>query len=380
VTTINEFHEDSAPAGIGLRRVLLVALVMLATLIVTFTVLIIARPVLQQALQVAQAPTTLPQLSPIPRTAIPTVTLKPPTLTPSATLFPSSTPIPTLFPTLLPTLFPTLTPNVTATFTPLPPTAVPVVAAAPNCVSVAGDSAAYGDVVYELAGVGYVNAHLTPISTFIAAQFQQRGQQVSVFNRSVPAVGISSSNHPSYFGTLEYSLLLQDRCPYVVVMPWVNDLTSWRSPGESAPQHAAALSRLAQEIIASNPAVKVLVLNFYQGAPQPYAARSFAEGFTPEAVGTFNAQIAAACNSGGLALPNVQCLDTSAAVAGVSYLAGNVTWQDLSAALASPLSAEEENFMHTFFNNGGAMATGDGVHLSGAGKAAIAAYVVQFMR
>lgn len=375
MTTINS---DSTSVGMNLRRVVLVALLMLAALIVVFTALIIARPVLWQAMQQqANLPTLFP--TPIPRTIIPTVTLKPPTLTPSATQFPTLTPNYTATYTPSATQFPTLTPNYTATFTPspLPPTAVPVLA--PTCVSVAGDSAAYGDVVYELAGVGYVNAHLTPVSTFIAAQFQQRGLQVPVYNRSVPAVGISSANHPSYFGTLEYAMLLQDHCPYVVVMPWVNDLTSWHSPAESAPQHAAALSRLVQEILAQNPTTKILVLNFYQGAPQPYAARSFASGFTPEAVGAFNAQIAAACSGGGLAHPNVVCIDTSAAVAGVSYLAGNVTWQDLTAALASPLSAEEENFMHAFFNNGGALATGDGVHLSGAGKTAIAAYVVQFM-
>jgi hypothetical protein len=247
---------------------------------------------------------------------------------------------------------------------------------APSCISVVGDSVAYGDVVYEFIGVGYVIAHLKPVSKSIEEYYQQHGLNVSVHDRSKAKAGISSDNHPSYFASPEYTALMADRCPYTVILPWINDLTTPVTLELAAKLHGMALSRLANDILAQNPNATILILGYYHGIPAPFAAVGFASGFTSAAVTAFNSQIAT-CNMGA----NVHCLDINHALVGVPYLAGNVSERELRDTLAIPLSEQEDKMVTAFFGmNGSALATGDGVHLSEAGKLAVAAYVAQFMR
>ena len=65
---------------------------------------------------------------------------------------------------------------------------------------------------------------------------------------------------------------------------------------------------------------------------------------------------------------------------GGGYLVGPMARADLEKALVVPLTAEESGMLDFYFgqNPGGAV-VGDGVHLSGAGKAALAAALVRRM-
>jgi hypothetical protein len=239
-------------------------------------------------------------------------------------------------------------------------------------VSVVGDSVAAGDAVYELPGAGFVTARYAPVGTYLAAQLQQRGSDVRVLNRFAAAVGISSAGHPPYSGTLEYGLLLQDGCQYTLILPWVNDLT-----GGNPTDHATALRGLAQAVLAQNSGGRVIVVNYYQGAPAPFAASTFASGFTPGNVAAFNAAMAALCGS------QIRCADAGAAFVGMgtSYLLGPASQQDLLGALVAPLSPDHGGLVTLYFSqNPGGLMTGDGVHLSAAGKSALAAYLAQFIR
>lgn len=307
-------------------------------------------------------------------TDVPTVTPLPTeTGTPTETPTPSDTPTPT--PTATPTFtpLPTLTP--TATFTPTPaPRAAAASNAGARCTAVVGDSVAHGDAVFELPGTGFVTVRFAPVGSYLAYQFRARGDAgMQVFNRTAPAVGISSPQHPSYFSTAEYAQLLLDRCAYVVIVPWINDLTGG-DPGAQA----AALGTLAGQIAASNPGSKILVLNYYQGAVAPFAA-AFAGGFTPDRVAAFNGQIAAACAGGGLAIPQVMCIDINSAFAGMGtgHLIGPMGRDDLEKQLFAPPAPDQGGLLNAYWGgNPGGLANGDGVHLSAAGKAALAAYLI----
>jgi hypothetical protein len=250
-------------------------------------------------------------------------------------------------------------------------------------VSVVGDSVAHGDGVFEIPGTGFFTGQSSPVSDYFAYQYRQRGDTaMQILNRSVSAVGISSGNHPSYFGTPEYAALLQDGCQYTVIVPWINDLSSGGDAGAAASAQVSALTNLANQLANAAPNGKILIVTYYNGAPAPFALRTFASGFTPQIIATFNQHIAAACGGGSLALKQVQCVDANAIFGGMgtSHVLGTMSQQDLTSFLTVPPSGDATNMLNGYFGgHPGGTITGDGVHLSNAGKGQLAAYLVQFM-
>lgn len=364
-----------------IRRIALVgvAFAMLAVLVAVTGVVL--RPVLNVYVRTVRAPVAVAQVPTptdepmIERSPIPTVTLTythTPTETPTPTFTPSATSTVTLTFTPSPTV-----PTETPTITPRPATAIPQTVGV-RCVNVVGDSVASGDVVYEMPGVGYLSAYLLPLSR--AFEFQLQGKDLRVISRASRATGISSGNHPTYFNTPEYAALLTDNCAYTVIAPWINDLTSFNNPSSASQLHVQSLATLVNSILSRNPGAIVFVLNYYQGAPQPFA-NNFASGFTPEAVNIFNAAIAGACNGGSLLINGVRCLDSNTAFAGMglSHLAGQNTPDEVRQALTVPLAPDAEGMLNVYASTGDLL-QGDGVHLSGSGKIALATYVSQFIR
>ncbi len=253
------------------------------------------------------------------------------------------------------------------------------------CVDVVGDSVAHGGAVFELPSVGYVRAPLAPVSKFIEQKFRELGDKdTQAIDRSSSATGISSSNHPSYFDTPDFNALLNDRCKFSVIMPWINDLTSGTDPATAAQAHAEALVTLVKKLLERNPFGRILVLNYYQGTPTNFALLGFASGFTPSGVSTFNQQIGAACAGVALgSLAPVSCVDTTSAFVGMgtSFVVGSMTRDQLQAELVSEINADETALINYYLaNNPNGMLIGDGVHLSTAGKTALAGYLVNLMR
>src|SRR5204863_5983538 len=133
-----------------------------------------------------------------------------------------------------------------------------------RCVSVVGDSVAHGDGVFEIPATGFFTGQSTPVSKFIELQYRQRGDAtMQVRNRSASAVGISSTNHPSYFSTVEYAELLQDGCAYTVIIPWINDLSSGGDPNAAASAHVQSLTSLVGTLAGKFPNVMILIVNYY---------------------------------------------------------------------------------------------------------------------
>ena len=349
------------------------SLLLIAATVALIAISAAARLLTAEPTAVAAAPTE----TVTPRPTSTDVPLAPPPATATDTATATATATDTATPTATATATetPTETPLPTATATRPPQAAPPQGSSAERCTSVVGDSVAQGDAVFEVSGIGFVSLRFAPLGAYLAAQFRNRGDAgMRVFNRTAAATAISAPNHPSYFNTGAFAQLLADNCAYTVLVPFINDLT-----GGDASSYAAALGNLAGQLASRNPNGKILVVNFYFGAPAPFAL-NFAGGFSNDRVAAFNAAIAAACSGGSLALPQVRCIDISGALTGTAHLIGNMTQAEVEASLVVPPPPEHGGMLNAFWSsNPSGVLIGDGVHLSSSGKSALAAILVRQM-
>jgi lysophospholipase L1-like esterase len=400
-------------------RLLLFALALVGILILGALVVVLVLQRQEQAPlpTVAVLPTEPPTLTPLP-THTPSLTA-----TPSAT--PSRTPTPTLPPTGTPTATATATPMPSTTATPTyrsslavptntaaptdtstpvstatltnTPTAsptptemptitptityVPPVLNADSCISVVGDSVAAGEAVFEIPQTGFATVRTKPFSTALTEQFRALGLAVGpIHDRSAGAVGISSPKYPPYADSPAYRALMADKCPYTVILPWVNDLSSDLDPAQAAPAHITALKDLIAALRRANPDGAILVLNYFPGAPAPFALSGHAPGFTAANVNTFNAALAAACAADEFP-SGVQCMDVNPAFSTVAtaYVLGAMNLVDFNAQRTGVISGEDLLNYYATQTPDGAL-TGDGVHLSDLGKTLLAFRVIEQMR
>lgn len=255
------------------------------------------------------------------------------------------------------------------------------------CTAVVGDSVANGGAIFEIPDTGYVRTPMAPISSMIAQQYRALGVQdkdMKVFDRSVGATGISSANHPSYYGTPQYAQLKRDHCKFTVILPWINDLSpDSPDPAASAPNHGTQLLALVQKLLSLTEYGRIIVMNYYVGNPTPFALKSFATGFKPDVITAFNQQIAAICAGPLSAFPQVTCLNINTPFAGMgtSYVVGPMTREQINPQLVSSIN-DQELAMYNSWADGhpGGLMRGDGVHLSRPGKQALASFLVTNMR
>jgi len=250
------------------------------------------------------------------------------------------------------------------------------------CVSVVGDSIAYGEVIFKLEDVGFIHVKMAPFSFYMAQQLKLRNVDQPVTDRSYPGVGITSPRHKSYYDLPVYQDLLRDRCRFTVVLPWVNDLSSGIDPAQAAPLHAENLADMARRLIENNPGGHILFVNYYYGAPAPFTL-GMAGGFTLQAVQLFNQEMERACREGALSrLPQVTCVEVEAAFRdlGTTYVVQGMRRDEIEAVRTAPLSPEHQK-MFDYYNSihpNGVM-QGDGVHLSSLGKRVLASYLADIM-
>jgi hypothetical protein len=349
----------------------------------------------RQATLVAQITAVEPTAT-TPATALPTLTAAAPTPLPESS---STAASPSLPPNAITATALPAQPSAPPTPTVISATAVPVAASSATnlptftrppvtptltqrCIAIVGDSVAQGDAVFEIPGTGFFKARFAAVANFLQNLYLGRGSRnTRVVNRAASAVGVSSSKHPSYFSTVEYAQLLQDRCQFVVIIPWINDLSSGAPPAAAATAHVQALGNLVRAVSSARPDTRFLILNYYNAAPKDWALRTFATGFTSDAVATFNGQIAAACSGGALTSPQINCVDSNAVFAGIgNYLIGPLNQQELNASLVAPVEPDAAGLLSAYFGgNPGGQVNGDGVHLSNPGKAALAQRLLALM-
>lgn len=252
-----------------------------------------------------------------------------------------------------------------------------------KCVSVVGDSIAFGEVIFELPGVGFIKVKMAPFAEYVARQLAQRGiTDLTVADRGYPGVGISSPVHTSYYATPLWNDLLRDRCKFTVILPWVNDMSSGLDPAFSAADHRSKLEEFARRLIANNPRGRILVLNYYPGNPAPFS-KNMAYGFTPTAIQFFNAQLAQTCQEGELSkMTQVTCVDSNApfGTLGTAYVVGPMSRQEVEAFNTRPLQPQEQKDFDYFVRvNPSQPLIGDGIHLSSLGKTVLAAHIIDIM-
>jgi lysophospholipase L1-like esterase len=177
---------------------------------------------------------------------------------------------------------------------------------------------------------------------------------------------------------------LADTCRYTLIMPWLNDISPEVPIEQAAQRHVRALATLIANIRSANPYGYIVVLDYYQGAPSPFAARTWAYGFTARNVQIFNKAIAQACKEGALSgLPLVSCAPISPAFEGlgIAHVIGLMTREALERSLITPLLPQARAWLDSFYKeepNG--LLLGDGVHLSAAGKEALARYLAELIQ
>lgn len=263
------------------------------------------------------------------------------------------------------------------------PQAVAAIPKAQACVSVVGDSIAYGEVLYEMPGVGFLKVKLAPFAQYVQEALTQRGRvDLVVTDRSYPGIGITSPNHKPYYDLPQFADLLKDRCLFTVVLPWVNDLSSGIPPAQSAPLHAENLLKMARRLIASNPSGRILLVTYYRGAPAAFSL-GMAPGYTPEAIDMHNAAMVASCQGGPLSqLVQVTCIDAPTVFRdmGAGYVVGPMRRAEIEAIKVAPITGEELKMLDFYTREDkDRPLTGDGIHLSTVGKTALAAYVASLL-
>ncbi len=340
---------------------------------------------------VALLPTLPPTETPTPRPTL-VVTSTPISPTPTITPLPTETMPAVITATTLPVML-TSTEQATVTATALESTAErteapatdQAVSTGPNpCIALVGDSVTHGGVTYEVPATGYIVGLTKPLSMYVEEALVQAGRtDLKVLDRGASNTGISSTNHPSYFKTDAYKALRADHCQYTMIMPWLNDISPGIAQDIAAPRHVRALIGLVQDLVTDNPEARVIVLDYFHGAVAPFAANTWASGFTPEDVDLYNHEIGLSCNYGTLAeIPQVSCVNIDDAFVGMgdNYVIGLISHEDLTASLIAPLHPVQQAWLDQYYAvNPDGLLQGDGVHLSIAGKKALATFLVKLL-
>jgi lysophospholipase L1-like esterase len=141
---------------------------------------------------------------------------------------------------------------------------------------------------------------------------------------------------------------------------------------------------MIQTITANNPYGHVLVLNYWTGVVSPFAARTWAAGYTPQEVTTYNRAIRDSCEGAGLGgFPQVACVDAEGWFSdmGDAHVIRYTGRDELYALMTEPPKDNSRLLLEAFFNvNPGGQILGDGVHLSPTGKRRLAENVVTIIQ
>lgn len=247
------------------------------------------------------------------------------------------------------------------------------------CISLVGDSVPYGDVVYEVPGHGFGVLRTKPVSEILQEALQSQGLgYLEVRDRSSSAAFLSAEGKFPYVDTPQYSALLNDRCRFSILMPWVNDLSVSRDEGAAA--HISDLNDLLEALQAASPDTELLILNFYYGQRADFVA-NYAPGYTVENIAAHNAALELACAEAWRQNPQVHCLKIDDYFEDdLRHVVQQRTRSEVEATLYEPIPADVRPFFEAYWRDQpDGEVLGDGVHLSEDGKAALAALLVETM-
>lgn len=243
-----------------------------------------------------------------------------------------------------------------------------------RCISVVGDSVPYGSVVFMVPGHGFPVIQTKPLAKVLQESLLQRGlEYIEVRDRSVSGGYLDERGPKLYRDDPAYQELLNDRCQFIVVMPWVNDLVIVR---ENAPQeHLNTLERFLQEISTVSPASRIVVIGYYYVQPPEYVHGYETGGLFDDSITRHNEVIFEACAAGGrfTQIPNLTCMRIEQLFSEMNgaHVIHEFTREELSAILYGdvPIPPDVQPMFDVFWSqNPNGKVLGDGVHFSEAGK------------
>lgn len=163
----------------------------------------------------------------------------------------------------------------------------------PPCISVVGDSVAYGTLVVMIPGQGFATVRTEPLSHVLQRYFDDHEIEVMVYDRSVPASALSAQDDGGYAQSAQYQAVLTDNCAVVWLAPWVNELISGVETGPEP--YLEAVGRLSEALRAQRPDVHLVLSGYYPMRPARFTDSYYGDGLKPETVIMFNQAIAEAC-------------------------------------------------------------------------------------
>jgi hypothetical protein len=138
---------------------------------------------------------------------------------------------------------------------------------------------------------------------------------------------------------------------------------------------------LVRTLVAENPAGRIIVLNYFEGAVAPFAAETWAQGFTEENRQLYNHEIENSCENGSLKhIEQVSCYKTDDAFEGMgsSYVIGMASQDEIVKNLVQPLSDLQQGWFDEYFaSKPNGLLQGDGIHLNSVGKTALANFIIK---
>lgn len=239
-----------------------------------------------------------------------------------------------------------------------------------HCISLVGDSVAYGTVVYEVPNHGFAILRSTPLSVIMQDALNESDLgHLTVKDRTLSATFLSDLGKNPYRETRTYQALLEDACQYVVMMPWINDL----SVEQAMNAHIDDLAALIETIQADSPSTEFFILNFYYGNPTDFAAQH-APGYHEANIMLVNVLMAQACLPRGRLgiLSHVTCMDIAHLFHEMdnAHVVLETSQTELEATLYEPIPTQSEALFEAYWrNNPQGLVMGDGVHLNQQGKA-----------
>lgn len=251
-----------------------------------------------------------------------------------------------------------------------------------NCISIVGDSIPEGRLVVMVPGHGFPVLKTASMAEVLQTTLAAYGvSEMPVYDRSVGAANLSDLGVSPYTQTDTYRSLLSDQCRLILIFPWNNDLNVVHPNG--ATDYVEDIARFVQRLRMINPHGHVVVMTHYWGQPQSFVP-GFGVGVTVEHYLELVQVVAAACAADGRLrmLGNVSCLETQPifGAMGNSFVILERTQDELMAILNEAPPPEVQDMLDVFWReNAGASVSGDGVHLSPEGKAALAEGIIQHL-
>lgn len=253
-----------------------------------------------------------------------------------------------------------------------------------DCIAVVGDSGAYGTVIFELPGQGFAVVRTRPFSLILDDHLAAKEAiHFGIYDLSVAASSLGSET--PYSASEQYRSLRSQNCRFVIIFPWINDLSNLDYMADPD-RYVNTMASFIQRLVKKTPHSHVIIIGYYYMQPASFAPKAYGEGLSNDNVARFNAALFSACDLNGrlTEVGQVTCIDPNVpfAEAGLPYLMSVYTEINFPPLVFEPLDADETAFLNTYwYNNPGGYIIADGVHLSNDGKSILADALYQhFLR